>query len=81
MEFIADGVKSLKAGILGMYKSMTIWVNGIAGTIIILLPMAQDQFPAMQDYLPLNIYHYGMGSLVLLNILLRFKTTTALKDK
>jgi hypothetical protein len=33
------------------------------------------------DYLPANLYHYLMGALVVGNIFLRFKTTTALANK
>ncbi len=80
IEYLKDLLAKLKADLSRAHRSWTIWFNGIGG-IAALLPMAQDQFPQLQDYLPANLYHYAAGVLVVGNILLRFKTTKALADK
>ena len=67
--------------IKGAWRSLTIWFNGIMASVVVLLPVAQDQFPQMQSYIPANIYHYGMGALVVGNIMLRFRTSMSLSDK
>jgi len=71
----------VRADLRGAHKSLTIWFNSVGGALTLLLPLAQDQFPQLQEYLPANLYHYLMGAVVLGNIILRFKTTQALKDK
>lgn len=79
-EYLKDLWLKIKADAARMHRSWTIWFNGIGG-IAALLPMASDQLPQLQDYLPDNFYHYAMVALVVGNILLRFKTTKALADK
>ena len=63
------------------HKSMTIWFNAIAGAAVVALPLAQEQLPQLQDYLPAGLYHYLMGTVVAGNIILRFKTRSALAAK
>lgn len=63
------------------YKSATIWVNGVVLSLIGALPYAQESFPQLQDYISPEFYKHAMLGLVAANILLRFKTTTALKNK
>lgn len=72
---------NLKPKLQKLHKSATIWFNGVGAMVIMGLPQAQDSFPQFQGYIPEKFYHYGMGALVLGNILLRFKTTKALQDK
>jgi hypothetical protein len=67
--------------IKGMYKSLTIWVNGIAAVIIPSLPMLADSIPQMQPYLTPSLYQWIGGIVVALNIALRFKTNKSLADK
>ena len=73
LRFRADAAKA--------HKSMTIWFNAIAGAAVVALPLAQEQLPQLQDYLPAGLYHYLMGTVVACNIILRFKTRSALAAK
>ena len=63
------------------HKSLTIWFNSVLGVAVVALPYAQEQLPQLQGYLPAGLYHYAMGLLIVGNIVLRFKTTSALADK
>jgi len=72
---------TVKAKCANLHKSLTIWFNTVMGTAIVVLPVAQDQFPALQGYVPDKWYHYTMGALVVGNILLRFKTNRPLQEK
>lgn len=67
--------------IKGMYKSLTIWVNGILAVVIPSLPMLADSIPQMQPYLTPSLYQWIGGGVVVLNIALRFRTSTSLADK
>jgi len=63
------------------HKSLTIWLNGVAGALITGLPMLQDSLPALSQYVPDQAFKYAMGLVIVMNIMLRFKTTTSLGDK
>ena len=73
VRFKADAVKA--------HKSLTLWFNSVMGVVIVALPIAQDSFAQLREFLPANVYHYMMGTLVVGNIILRFRTTTALAAK
>ena len=79
--YLLDLSRRLRDDLKGARKSLTIWFNGVFGTLVVCLPLAQDQLPQLQAYLPAGLYHYLMGAVVLGNILLRFKTTKRLADK
>ena len=79
--WLLDHWDAMRADIAKAHKSFTIWFNSLLGMAIVLLPTAQAQMPQLQGYLPANVYHYAMGMLVLGNILLRFKTDCALREK
>lgn len=79
--WLADAWQRIKADLVNAHRSLTIWFNSVAGAVVLALPVAQEQMPQLQDYLPANLYHYLMGALVLGNIILRFKTHSALADK
>ncbi len=79
--YLLDLLKKLKADLVKAHKSLTIWFNSIMGMVVVGLPMAQDSLPQLQDYVPAGLYHYLMGALVVGNIILRFKTTSALAAK
>jgi hypothetical protein len=70
-----------RADLAKAHKSLTLWFNGVAGALIAALPFAQEQLPQLQDYVSANVYHYLMAVVVAGNILLRFKTRSALADK
>lgn len=63
------------------WKSWTIWVNSIAASFVVILPVAQESIPQLQAYLPDHVYKLAMGVVIALNIALRFKTTSDLADK
>lgn len=65
----------------GAWKSWTIRFNAGAALVIAYLPMAQDSFPQMHQFLPDNVYQIGMLVLVVANTLLRFKTNTCLSQR
>lgn len=67
--------------IRGALRSLTIWVNGLAAAALAAAPVLQDSFPALQPYLGPDAYKYGMGAIVLANVLLRIRTSTSLADK
>lgn len=69
------------AKLKGCLRSLTIWFNGVMGTVIIALPFAQDNFPALETYLSHELYRYLMGAIVAINLLLRFKTKLPLEAK
>lgn len=81
MDWIKDFLSNLWAKVIRSYLSWTVWFNGIMGTAAVVLPSLQDQLPQLQGYLPANLYHYAMGTLIAGNIILRFKTTKSLADK
>jgi len=72
---------NLKAKLQKLHKSATIWFNSIAGTVVVGLPQAQDNFPNLMGHIPDKFYHYGMAVLVIGNIILRFKTNRPLEQK
>ncbi len=79
--YLKDLWNKIMADAVKMHKSLTIWFNSVMGAAVVFLPMAQEQLPQLQDYMPANLYRYAMGALVVGNIILRFKTTTALAEK
>jgi len=81
MEWLKDLLNGLWSDLKRSYVSLTIWVNGISLTVISFLPMAQDYAPQIQEYISPSLYKQMMVVLVIANILLRFKTSSALRDK
>jgi len=81
MEWIKDKLKLIYADFLRSWKSFTVWVNGVALAVLSGLPMAQESFPQLQQYISPNLYKQAMTVLIVANILLRFKTNKALRDK
>ncbi len=65
----------------GTFKSLTIWFNGVAASIIVGWPYLADSLPQLVDYLTPEAYKSLMGIVILGNILLRFKTNKPLDQK
>jgi len=65
----------------GCKKSMTIWFNSVMGTAAVVIPVAIQEFPKLQAYLPDDLYKTVTVVLLTGNFLLRFKTTKGLTDK
>jgi hypothetical protein len=65
----------------GVKRSLTIWINSVFAVIVLILPEAQMSFPAMQEYIPHDVYRWLMAVTIAANMILRFKTVADLKDK
>lgn len=63
------------------YKSMTIWLNGILLAALPVFEYARETLPQVQEYLPPDMYKPVGVAVVVLNILLRFKTEKGLHEK
>jgi len=64
------------------WKSLTLWFNGLIGSLAVFLPDLLTQLPVVQQYIPGNTYKWLFLFAVFGNVLIRFKTNTAvgLKD-
>ena len=65
----------------GCKRSCVVRVNAGILAATPLFQMAQDQWPQLREYLPANLYGYAFVVIVIVNILLRFKTKLPLEDK
>lgn len=66
-------------------KSWTLWVNGTMASVWAFvefgLPELTASLPILREFVPPDLYGKLFIATAAVNILLRFKTTTALKDK
>jgi hypothetical protein len=76
-----DTLAALKGDLARIHKSLTIWFNGIVGTIALYLPDVLDLMPQLREYVSEPNYKTWMLVLLIGNALLRFKTTQPLRDK
>jgi hypothetical protein len=60
------------------WKSLTLWVNSMSGVIIAVLIAAQENLVMLKDWFTPEAYQLLLFGLVLVNIALRFKTTSAI---
>lgn len=74
-------MEKFKARLRGAWHSTTIRFNILMGALYVLLPQAQDAAPALQPYIPAELYQWMMGAIVAGNIALRFKTALDLADR
>lgn len=65
----------------GMWKSWTVWFNGVAVALITALPMLQDALPQLAPYMSAEVYKSATLAIVLVNLALRFKTSASLASK
>jgi hypothetical protein len=63
------------------WKSWTVWFNAVVMPLVLFIPDAIAYFPQLKPYLPERFYAYCMAAMLVGNLLLRFKTSTPLKDK
>lgn len=63
------------------YKSMTIWLNGILLAALPVIEYARDNLQEVQQFLPDNIYRSMGLAVVVVNIVLRFRTDKGLHEK
>ena len=59
------------------WKSFTLWFNSAAASLALVLPELMVQLPVMKEYVPTDMYRWLFIVTVLGNVMLRFKTTTA----
>jgi hypothetical protein len=74
-------MSKLKRRLANMHKSLTCLFNGFIGSAVLLLPVAQENLPQLQEYVDAGMYKTAMGVLIVGNIILRFKTTCDLAHK
>lgn len=74
-------MQKLKSKILKSYKSATILLNGILLAALPVVEYARDTLPQVQEFLPPDMYKPVGVAVVVLNILLRFKTEKGLHEK
>jgi hypothetical protein len=77
----SEFITTLRARLAGARKSVTMWFNAASGAVVIGLPVAQEQFPVLSDYLPHDVFRALMTVVIFGNFVLRFKTNSDLKDK
>ena len=74
-------MKNLLAKVKNMWRSWTIWFNGIGIAIVSFWPDLVSNFPTLQGYVSESIFKSTMAAILIINLILRFKTTTDLADK
>lgn len=72
---------NLKAKLANMYKSLTIWVNGVLLAAVPMIGPIKENLPDIGQYLTPELFKYVGIAVVVANILLRFKTDKSLADK
>lgn len=60
------------------WKSLTIWFNSALAGIAVMLPDFLAQLPMLREYLPDDIYRWLLLFVVLGNVLIRARTSTAI---
>lgn len=81
MEKTTEMLALIKAKAVNCWKSLTILFNMALGLVALYLPDLQASMPDLQEYLPADLYHKLMVVVVIGNVLLRFKTSSALEHK
>ena len=77
MNWIDKQVERIK----NSWRSWTIWFNGIGLALMEFWPDLVTNFPTIQSYISETIFKRTMGAILIINIILRFKTTRDLADK
>jgi hypothetical protein len=60
------------------WKSLTIWFNGVVGSLAMLLPDLMVQLPTLREYVPDDIYRWLFMVVVVGNVIIRARTHTAI---
>lgn len=81
MEWLKDKWNHIKADIRKAHKSLTMWFNGVLGTLLIFWPDIAANVSSVQAYLTPSLYGKLVIALAIGNVILRMKTTQALRDK
>ena len=81
LNWIKDKTKHILADLKRAHRSVTIWFNGLIATAFFLIPEAIAYLPQLKDYVSEDMYKTGMVVLLVGNMILRFKTASALRNK
>jgi len=81
INWFKDKYVTILADLRRAHVSATVWVNGLALTALEALPFLKENFPELQDYVSPDFYRQAMTVIVVANIILRFKTNSALRNK
>lgn len=79
--WIKDVSGNVRKDVARAHRSLTIQFNSIMAVITELIPMAADELPKLKEYIPDGFYGKMTIILIVGNILIRFKTNRALRDK
>lgn len=71
----------MKEKIKGMLRSWVIWFNGLMAALVAGLPMLQDALPQLVPFADDALYKRIGLFVVVINMLLRFKTHKSLAEK
>lgn len=72
--------EKIAATAAGALKSKTVALNTVAALLPV-LDYALSQLPALEGFMPKEIYMYAFMGVIAANIVLRFYTNKALADK
>ena len=73
--------KRIKYWIIGALKSLTVWVNSLAGTLVIFLPELKEALPELAPHLGPETYKWLALVVIVSNLVLRAKTSKSLAEK
>ena len=71
----------IRATINGAWKSLTVWVAGIAVSASELIPLVQGEWPSIATYLPDWLASPAVKWMALAMVILRIKTAKSLAEK
>ena len=71
----------MKNKMRGAKRSFTVWFNSVFVAALPILEAVKDAAPQVQHYVTPEAYKWVGLFVVIVNILLRFKTNTGLADK
>ena len=80
-EWLKDKLELIKADLKKAWLSMTIWFGVICEGVIEYLPEITRAVSESEEYMLPETYKRIMQGIVFVNMLLRFKTTKALRHK
>jgi len=80
-EWLKDKFKLIVADCKRAHTSLTIWFGAIAEILIEYLPEITRAVTDMENYMLPETYKRIMQGIVLVNMILRFRTTKALRHK
>lgn len=74
-------IETIKLKLAGALRSLTVWFNTTMLTLLPIVEIAKEALPELQQYVTPTAYKYVGLFVVVVNILLRFRTTKPLEMK